>query len=198
MTRSIVSIRTETCVTDPMTVDANSASLLRPIVGIENRTAQEVFDIMCDRFRLAALPAPAPDHAGLVEVGTFIAASEHGVGVSWGDLGPLGSGDKIYALREPATALSAASPAPLEGVTVKPLVWVENGPIVTPSDKYSFLAECQTLVGRYRIGYAGDGWRTRFDGGIVAIAQASVEAAKASAQADYERRILSAIVGSAK
>ena len=29
--------------------------LLRPIIGIENRTAQEVFDIMCDRFR--ALPA---------------------------------------------------------------------------------------------------------------------------------------------
>lgn len=25
--------------------------LLRPIAGIENRTAQEVFDIMCDRFR---------------------------------------------------------------------------------------------------------------------------------------------------
>lgn len=86
-----------------MTIDQKA--LTRPIVGIENRTAQEVFDIMCDRFRLAALPAS--DHAGLVEVGTFIAASEHGVGVSWGDLGPLGSGDKIYALREPATALSA-------------------------------------------------------------------------------------------
>ena len=32
-------------------------ALTRPIVGIENRTAQEVFDIMCDRFRLAALVA---------------------------------------------------------------------------------------------------------------------------------------------
>lgn len=31
--------------------------LTRPIVGIENRTAQEVFDIMCDRIRLSALPA---------------------------------------------------------------------------------------------------------------------------------------------
>jgi hypothetical protein len=29
--------------------------LLRPIIGIENRTAQEVFDIMCGRF--CALPA---------------------------------------------------------------------------------------------------------------------------------------------
>lgn len=28
-------------------------SLTRPIIGIENRTAQEVFDIMCDRLRLA-------------------------------------------------------------------------------------------------------------------------------------------------
>ena len=27
--------------------------LARPIIGIENRTAQEVFDIMCDRFRAA-------------------------------------------------------------------------------------------------------------------------------------------------
>lgn len=35
-----------------------AAYLTRPIVGIENRTAQEVFDIMCDRFRIAP-PAPA-------------------------------------------------------------------------------------------------------------------------------------------
>lgn len=27
-----------------------SEDILRPIIGIENRTAQEVFDIMCDRF----------------------------------------------------------------------------------------------------------------------------------------------------
>lgn len=30
--------------------------LLRPIIGIENRTAQEVFDIMSDRFRSAHRP----------------------------------------------------------------------------------------------------------------------------------------------
>lgn len=35
-----------------------ATDLTRPIVGIENRTAQEVFDIMCDRLR-AASPAPA-------------------------------------------------------------------------------------------------------------------------------------------
>ena len=28
-----------------------SDDLTRPIIGIENRTAQEVFDIMCDRYR---------------------------------------------------------------------------------------------------------------------------------------------------
>lgn len=35
-----------------------AADLTRPIIGIENRTAQEVFDIMCDRIKLAP-PAPA-------------------------------------------------------------------------------------------------------------------------------------------
>ena len=29
-------------------------ALIRPIIGIENRTPQEVFEIMCDRFRLDA------------------------------------------------------------------------------------------------------------------------------------------------
>lgn len=29
------------------------ANLTRPIIGIENRTAQEAFDIMCDRIRSA-------------------------------------------------------------------------------------------------------------------------------------------------
>lgn len=28
-----------------------AAAIVRPIIGIENRTAQEVFDIMCDRFK---------------------------------------------------------------------------------------------------------------------------------------------------
>ncbi|HLP70432.1 MAG TPA: hypothetical protein VK181_23240 [Rhizobium sp.] len=38
------------------TGDIGSKNLLRPIVGIENHTAQEVFDIMRDR--IAAAPAP--------------------------------------------------------------------------------------------------------------------------------------------
>lgn len=35
-----------------------TAETTRPIVGIENRTAQEVFDIMCDRITRAAVPVP--------------------------------------------------------------------------------------------------------------------------------------------
>jgi len=37
--------------------------ILRPIIGIENRTAQEVFDIMCDRFRIShSLPSNLPEY----------------------------------------------------------------------------------------------------------------------------------------
>lgn len=39
--------------------------LTRPVIGIENRTAQEVFDIMCDRIKalssLEASPAPVSE-----------------------------------------------------------------------------------------------------------------------------------------
>lgn len=43
------------------------ADLTRPIIGIENRTAQEVFDIMCDRIR-SRLSASIPAEIGeLVE-----------------------------------------------------------------------------------------------------------------------------------
>ena len=41
-----------------------AADLTRPIIGIENRTAQEVFDIMCDRIKLAP-PAPANSQGSL-------------------------------------------------------------------------------------------------------------------------------------
>lgn len=37
------------------------ADLTRPIIGIENRTADEVFSIMVGRIRLAALSAPTPE-----------------------------------------------------------------------------------------------------------------------------------------
>src|SRR5690348_11867738 len=37
--------------------DAAVEALTRPIIGIENRTAQEAFDIMADRIKRAHLPA---------------------------------------------------------------------------------------------------------------------------------------------
>lgn len=42
------------------------AELTRPIIGIENRTAQEVFDMMCDRIRYAirSLSQPGEGSAG--------------------------------------------------------------------------------------------------------------------------------------
>ncbi|MGM4909158.1 hypothetical protein [Rhizobium sp. 768_B6_N1_8] len=44
----------------PRKVCDNAEALTRPIIGIENRTAQEVFAIMCDRIRLADIPSPSP------------------------------------------------------------------------------------------------------------------------------------------
>ena len=43
--------------TQPHQIDREA--VLRPIVGIENRTAQEVFDIMCDRIRRRPAPMEA-------------------------------------------------------------------------------------------------------------------------------------------
>lgn len=50
-----------------------------------------------DRQRILASLSPPAGGVEYVVVGEFIASSEHGVGVRWGDLGPLASGDKIYA-----------------------------------------------------------------------------------------------------
>lgn len=44
------------------------SDLTRPIIGIENRTAQEVFDIMCDRLRAAE----APSRTGRVKVEALV------------------------------------------------------------------------------------------------------------------------------
>lgn len=52
-------------------------NLMRPIAGIENRTAQEVFDIMSDRFRahLTALASGSGDHAELARLAEAAIAS---------------------------------------------------------------------------------------------------------------------------
>ncbi|CAH0339601.1 hypothetical protein [Rhizobium sp. CECT 9324] len=46
-----------------MSEQSGNNDITRPIVGIENRTAQEVFDIMVDRIRRT--PAPSPHVLGL-------------------------------------------------------------------------------------------------------------------------------------
>lgn len=45
----------------PVSGEVDCERLLRPIIGIENRTAQEAFDIMCDRLRRALSTRPAAE-----------------------------------------------------------------------------------------------------------------------------------------
>lgn len=77
------------------------SELMRPIVGIENRTAQEVFDIMCDRFR-SALSAEVQDVAipvaKIVEAKTPAAQQIYGFDIRFFDaLRGLPIGTKLYA-----------------------------------------------------------------------------------------------------
>lgn len=48
-----------------MTLSPRELKLVRPIIGIENRTAQEVFDIMCDRIRSRPQPSAAEGKGGI-------------------------------------------------------------------------------------------------------------------------------------
>lgn len=54
----------------------------RPIIGIENRTAQEVFDIMCDRLRTALATAEAERDAARNEALEFLTKTKEGVDAS--------------------------------------------------------------------------------------------------------------------
>lgn len=49
---------------------AHVVRLTQPIIGIENRTPLEVFDIMCDRIKrsITSTPSPAPEVSELVEL----------------------------------------------------------------------------------------------------------------------------------
>jgi len=93
-------------------------------------------------------------------------------------------------VRETKAAAIPAAPAPT--VKVKPLVWVKH-----PTKD---IWRCDTSSGVYKVFGIGaspswdfDGFTS--DGKLVQVSQltATVEAAKAAAQADYEGRILSAI-----
>ncbi len=56
--------------------------LTRPIVGIENRTAQEVFDIMAARIRRSAL---SPGSTGETEVTEAMVEAGHETARAWTD-----------------------------------------------------------------------------------------------------------------
>lgn len=58
-----------------------SNELTRPIIGIENRSAQEVFDIMCDRIRQALALRTPSDGVSDEMVERFKAEFAHGRGL---------------------------------------------------------------------------------------------------------------------
>ena len=78
-------------------------------------------------------------------------------------------------------------------IKVKALEWWENTPNPSGLDTWSYIGECQSLLGFYRVGRAADGWVTRFNGGPISRAERTLEEAKGAAQADFNTRILSAI-----
>jgi hypothetical protein len=88
------------------------ADLTRPIIGIENRTAQEAFDIMSDRIRHALLPNPVSDtrDLGIQEEreSAVVAAARDllSVRTHGGWLNGPGIVDKLDALAEAVAALS--------------------------------------------------------------------------------------------
>ena len=55
-----------------------SDDLTRPIIGIENRSALEVFDIMCDRIRGAAKASATVDESVRVAA-ALLALAERGI-----------------------------------------------------------------------------------------------------------------------
>ncbi|MCO5157521.1 MAG: hypothetical protein M9945_12375 [Aquamicrobium sp.] len=111
-----------------------ASDLTRPIIGIENRTAQEVFDIMCDRFRMPEAEAEALSRTGAVKVleakriteerlSSLLARihrdgghyeAEHGTEKAWADADAIVA--SIYAdTTHPAHSTLALEPAAPEG-----------------------------------------------------------------------------------
>lgn len=157
--------------------------LTRPIIGIENRTAQEAFDIMCDRIRRAS---PAPAESGAV-------AWMKDVGGNESDLGPAYDECLVVAAKGDPGAFPVythPSPAPsasMGRVTVKALQWREE------------VSDLWWCADAYRVeAFDGGGWAAR-----VADPQSrafrtltfgvSLEWAKSACQSHYEARILAAL-----
>lgn len=158
--------------------------LTRPIIGIENRTAQEAFDIMCDRIRHAlATQHRREAEAGFREFAKMVDESPHPERSA--HLSADARAQAAFAMldnfKRQARALAASPSSPASGVRVKALRW---NPF-----------EANTSIGRYHVadhrgedGLFGAG----LDGNVIGRF-GSVSEAKAAAQADYEARIRSAI-----
>lgn len=96
---------------------------------------------------------------------------------------------RTVGLKEVRAGLEAAlRAAPAAGI--RPLRFEAQD-----SDKTLYVSEV-SIAGEYRVSHVGDGWEVSVRGCVVAREQ-TAEKAKAAAQADYERRIRSALVAAA-
>lgn len=160
------------------------SEMTRPIIDIKNRTAREVFDIMCDRFKIALSAAEpvawvyAPD----------LAKGSGGFGKEKGSVLMSLDGEWINV----DTPLYAAPTTP--SVAVKALEW--EAPTTGP-DEYALVANAKIMEFRYEVRRC-DGMKSTFTVTRSCDIQPfawrdTIEGAKAAAQADYEARIRSAL-----
>lgn len=88
-------------------------AVTRPIIGIENRTAQEVFDIMCGRFRaaLSRPPVAAGAREGWKAANLLLAQIDYFIDAGEIDLDPAEDGAVVEEIRR--DIIAAFNPAPV-------------------------------------------------------------------------------------
>lgn len=155
-------------------------ALTRPIIGIENRTAQEVFGIMCDRVRLAGTPPPSPQMLGDGEAAIIecLAAGKPFVFDPATNFLHADDGTVEYGIRY---VPDDRQPAPDDQLRVTPLVWrtLDNGTAWSNRTPVGLMYHATEYGWQYRNGDINP--------------TAGIEAAKAAAQSDYEACILSCL-----
>lgn len=153
-------------------------NLTRPIIGIENRTALEAFDIMVDRIRASLSPSAGGD-SEIIEA--LLANKPFVFDPATNFVHADDGGAPEFGIKY--------VPAPsVGGETVKALEWRDE-PI--PPAWESLASSC---VGLYCIPHGGSRFILRFRDKEVLGDFSTLAKAKAAAQADYERRIRSALV----